>query len=98
MHVAVLVVLVGISGCSPPGARHKAAGNVLFKKGDIDGALAEYQGAVKADPKDANALTLLGNALFEKERYAEARAAWEQALAFDPRARAALQVGPRGTP
>ena len=88
-RTSVLVLLA--AACSPPGAKHKAAGNVLFKKGDVDGALAEYQAAVSADRNDANAHTLVGNALFEKERYTEARAAWEQALALDGRARAAMQ-------
>src|SRR5688572_29208423 len=79
------------AGCSREEARRKAAGNVLFKKGDFDGAIREYRAAIAAAPKDPNSQTLLGNALFEKESWDEAKAAYHAALALDPQARAALQ-------
>jgi Flp pilus assembly protein TadD len=87
----MIMILVGLVACSPEEAKHKAAGNVLFKQGDLDGAVREYRAAVQANPKDANSRTLLGNALFEKEKYDEARTEYEQALALDPKARAAMQ-------
>jgi tetratricopeptide (TPR) repeat protein len=77
------------AACSPEEAKHKAAGNVLFRRGDIEGALREYRAAADANPRDANAQTLIGNALFEKERYDEAAAAYERGLSLDPGARAA---------
>jgi tetratricopeptide (TPR) repeat protein len=78
-----------LGGCSTEEAKRKAAGNVRFKHGDIEGAIAEYRAAIAANDRDANAHTLLGNALFEKERYAESAGEYERALALDPRARAA---------
>ncbi len=89
--VVVALFLFALAGCSSEAARHKAAGNVLFKQGDLDGALREYRAAQAAQPKDPNAHTLLGNALFEKSQWAEARSEFEAALQLDPTARAALQ-------
>ncbi len=91
MKRAITCILIVLSACSPEEAKHKAAGNVLFKQGDLDGAVREYRAAVQANPKDANSRTLLGNALFEKEKYDEARTEYQQALALDPKARAAMQ-------
>ena len=53
-------------GCVREETQHKAAGNVLFRQGSVDAALAEYQEAVKLGPRDAEAWILYGNALFEK--------------------------------
>jgi tetratricopeptide (TPR) repeat protein len=88
ISVAVLLLL---AACSNEEARHKAAGNVLFKKGDLDGAANEYRAALKLNPKDANSHTLLGNVLFEKADYAGARSEYDSALATDAKARAAIQ-------
>jgi len=90
MRIAVAALLL-LSACSSEEARHKAAGNVLFKRGDLDGAAAEYRAALSTRPKDPNAHTLLGNVLFEKAEYAGARAEYEAALVTDGNARAALQ-------
>jgi Flp pilus assembly protein TadD len=87
----VLVMTLALLGCSSEGAKHKAAGNVLFKQGDVDGAIKEYRAAVEAQPKDANAHTLLGNALFEKSSWEEARREYEKSLELDAKARAALE-------
>jgi tetratricopeptide (TPR) repeat protein len=87
--VIALCLLALFGACSTEEAKRKAAGNVRFKHGDIDGAIVEYRAAIAANERDANAHTLLGNALFEKERYPEATAEYERALALDPRARAA---------
>jgi tetratricopeptide (TPR) repeat protein len=86
---ALLLVILAV-GCSSEGAKHKAAGNVLFKRGDVDGALSEYRAAVAAQPRDANAHTLCGNALFEKAQWDEARLEYQAALGLDGKARAAL--------
>jgi cellulose synthase operon protein C len=94
-RAAVVFLLFAVAscgaGCSREEARRKAAGNVLFKTGDYDGAIREYRAAIVAAPKDPNSQTLLGNALFEKESWDEAKAAYQAALALDPQARAALQ-------
>jgi len=85
------LALTFLVGCSPTEARHKAAGNVLFKKGDFDGALREYDAAIAANGKDANGYTLRGNVHFERERYAEAERDYRAALERMPEARAARQ-------
>lgn len=86
-----VVLIFFLCACSPEEAKRKAAGNVLFRKGDLDGAVREYRAAIVANPKDANGQTLLANALFEQEKWDEARAAYEAALALDGKARAAQQ-------
>jgi tetratricopeptide (TPR) repeat protein len=86
-----LFIVLLIAGCSSEAARHKAAGNVLFKQGDLDGAAREYRAAAVAAPKDPNAHTLLGNALFERSAWDESRREYQAALELDPTARAALQ-------
>ncbi len=75
--------------CIGEEAQHKAAGNIRFRQGDVDGALREYAQAVKQTPSDAEAQVLYGNALFEKERYDQARAAFARAVAIMPEATAA---------
>ncbi len=91
--MAVLALAaIASSGCVREEARHKAAGNVLFKNHDLDGAVREYRAAIAAaagdrvskGSGDANAHTLLGNALFEQGRLDDAKRAWEDALARDP--------------
>ena len=86
-----ILVIFAVAGCSSEGAKHKAAGNVLFKQGDLDGALGEYRAAVAVQPRDPNAHTLLGNALFEKSQWDQARKEYQASLDLDPKARAALQ-------
>jgi tetratricopeptide (TPR) repeat protein len=88
---AFLVGALLFSACSPEEAKHKAAGNVLFKQRDLDGAAREYREAIKSNPKDANGHTLLANALFEQEKYDQSRREYDAALALDGKARAALQ-------
>jgi Flp pilus assembly protein TadD len=87
----VVVASLLAVGCSPEEAKHKAAGNVLFKQGDLAGAEKEYRAALAANPKDPNSHTLLGNVLFEEEKWTEARAEFQTAIDADPKARAALQ-------
>jgi Flp pilus assembly protein TadD len=94
--LAVAVVLAAVAvvlgaGCNADGARHKAAGNVLFKRGDLEGAAREYHAALALDARDANAHTLLGNVEFERDRLEAADTEYRAALALDAHARAALQ-------
>jgi tetratricopeptide (TPR) repeat protein len=89
--LALVVALACSSACHVNGARHKAAGNVLFKRGDLDGALREYQEALKEDPKDPNAYTLIGNVRFEQGELTGAYSAYQKALSLDDSARAARQ-------
>jgi tetratricopeptide (TPR) repeat protein len=89
--VLAAILSVGAAACSSEGARHKAAGNVHFKQGRLDAAVAEYRAAVAAGARDANAHTLLGNALYERAEYVEAEREYTAALGLDAHARAAAQ-------
>jgi Tfp pilus assembly protein PilF len=85
------LIAMFVAACSQEAAKHKAAGNVLMRRGDLVGAEKEYRAALAIDGKDSNAHTLLGDALFEEEKYDEAARELDAALATDPNARAALQ-------
>jgi tetratricopeptide (TPR) repeat protein len=84
--VCAIGAALSTSACEEPSAKHKAAGNLLFKQQKYGEARAEYDKAVAAKPKDPNGHILLGNALFELGEYAAARASYTQALALDPKA------------
>src|SRR5687767_4967609 len=77
---------LGLGGCDAPEARHKAAGNLLFRDKKYAEAKASYEAAVKANPRDAGARILLGNTLFELGDVAGARREYEDALRLDPQA------------
>lgn len=86
MKFALLLMLaMPLLGCAPEEAKHKAAGNVLFKRKDFVGAEREYRKAVAAKPRDAGAHVLLAEALFNQQRLGDARAEFEQALELKPK-------------
>jgi Flp pilus assembly protein TadD len=89
----VLAIVIGATlltagaGCkSSKSAKHKAAGNIFFQQGKYGEAKAEFEKAAAAEPKDPGSRILLGNALFELDDFAGARAAYEQALQIDAKA------------
>src|SRR4030095_295265 len=92
MSTVKLLILLLLAGCSSETAKHKAAGNVLFKRGDLDGAAREDQAAIAAQPSDANAPALYGHVLLERERYEDARREYQTAISYDKKSRAA-QLG-----
>jgi tetratricopeptide (TPR) repeat protein len=59
-------------------------GNVLFAKGRIDGAIADWEKTLQIQPNDADAHTCLGNALLRRGSLKEAIAHYEKALALAP--------------
>jgi len=61
------------------GARTELSG-VLLDKGDLDGAIAEAEGAISEDPKFARAPLALARARLRQARVPEARAALRRAL------------------
>jgi tetratricopeptide (TPR) repeat protein len=63
--------------------RHNERGLELFSKGKIDGAIKEYQEAIRADQKLAAAHNNLGTAHFAAGRFAEAAAAFGRACELD---------------
>jgi Flp pilus assembly protein TadD len=78
--LAVVVLLVA---CGGKAAGHRAAGALRLKAGDVAGALGELRVAVQTSPADAEAWALLGNALFEAQRYEEAEKSYRTALELD---------------
>jgi Flp pilus assembly protein TadD len=79
--VLALVVLLG--ACGGKAAGHRAVGALRLKAGDVAGALSELRAAVQVSPADPEAWALLGNALFEAQRYEEAERSYRSALELD---------------
>jgi Tfp pilus assembly protein PilF len=78
--LALVVLLVA---CGGKAAGHRAAGALRLKAGDVAAALGELRVAVQTSPADAEAWALLGNALFEAQRYEEAEKSYRTALELD---------------
>jgi Flp pilus assembly protein TadD len=78
--LALVVLLVA---CSGEAAGHRAAGALRLRAGDVAGALGELRAAVQVDPADGEAWALLGNALFEAQRYEESERSYRTALELD---------------
>jgi Flp pilus assembly protein TadD len=81
----VLVALPLLISCGGKAVGHRAAGAMRLKTGDVAGALGELRAAVQAGPRDPQAWALLGNALFEAQRYEEAEKSYRTALELDRR-------------
>jgi tetratricopeptide (TPR) repeat protein len=63
--------------------QHNERGMELFSKGKLDGAIKEYEQAIRLDPKLAAAHNNLGSAQFAAARFEEAAAAFRQASELD---------------
>jgi len=63
---------------------HDAMGVVLFQKGEVDKAMAEYRTALEIDPKFVEADDNLGNALAKKGQVDEAISYYQEALETYP--------------
>jgi len=61
---------------------HERRGNGLYGKGEFEAAIIEYEAALTFDPERPLALFNLGLALYKAHRKADARRAWETALAL----------------
>ena len=59
-------------------------GNVLFAKGRIDEAIADWEKTLQIQPNDADAHTGLGNALLRQRSVKEAIAHYNKAMALAP--------------
>lgn len=68
---------LAVVACASGG--RKAQGDTLRARGDLSGALAQYQQAVKQSPNDAEAQTALGEVLVDMKRYDEAATTLEKA-------------------
>lgn len=56
-------------------------GNQLYKQGDYDKSLSEYERAVKLEPQNPLANFNFGNALFRKEKWEDAQKNFENVIA-----------------
>jgi tetratricopeptide (TPR) repeat protein len=63
---------------------HNNLGGVLFQKGNVDEAIAQYQEALQINPNDAVVHNSLGSALFQKGGVDEAIAQYQTALQINP--------------
>jgi tetratricopeptide (TPR) repeat protein len=64
--------------------KYNERGLELFSKGQFDGAMKEYQEAIRSDPKLAAAHNNLGSAYFASGRFEEAATAFRLACELDP--------------
>ena len=69
--------------------QYSREGKLYGSNARIDKALASFERVVELAPGHARAYSNIGGIYFHKKRYAEARAAWEQALVADPNLRSA---------
>jgi tetratricopeptide (TPR) repeat protein len=82
--LGVLILTLAVSlfilvGCGDPYREASA----LEKKGDLEGAVALYQGILADNPRDLQALTALSVNLLQLKRYGEALAAEQAVAALD---------------
>jgi Tfp pilus assembly protein PilF len=74
-----------VLACAPDNfVGHNSLGNALFKKGDVNGAIAHYEQALQIKPGYADAHNNLGNALLQKGSVDEAATQFQKALEIDP--------------
>lgn len=63
---------------------YNALGFSCYSDEDVDGAIVQYQKAVKLQPGYVTAWNNLGDALEKKKEYKPALRAYQEALQFDP--------------
>lgn len=63
---------------------HHDLGVILYNRGDLDGAIAQYETALALSPGDMEAHNDLGNALLTKGRADDAIVQYRKALEMDP--------------
>src|SRR5579872_5779302 len=84
LGIARLGLLLALAGADSAAAPLLEKGERLFRQGDTAGAIAAFEQAAKADPKDARAPYLRGVALEKKGDAAGAVTAYRAALARKP--------------
>ena len=90
---ATLGAFMALIGCQEPGAADMSRGNVAASRNQPREALEAYRAAAGALPGSARPRELEGHVLLELRRPAEARAAYEAALALEPEAALEARVG-----
>lgn len=89
----VLASLLLLAGCTEAGQTEIARGNVLASQGKLDAAAEAYRAAARAAPTQARPRELLGHVLFDQKRFAEARAAYEEAIQLGGAAAVEAKLG-----
>jgi tetratricopeptide (TPR) repeat protein len=72
---------LGLLGCMDRAAEHRTRANAYLRGGDATAALKECDDGLAAKPDNLPLLILKGKALFELDRFDEARATYDRALA-----------------
>jgi Tfp pilus assembly protein PilF len=95
LHYAVLMLALLFSGCSLPKIivlhdplsteEHVKLGGIYDSQGKIGLAREQYRFAVKQDPKNGKAWSLLGDIAYREKDYPEAEKAYGKALDLDPK-------------
>jgi tetratricopeptide (TPR) repeat protein len=92
----VLAAVVALAGCVDPPTEHRVRANAYLRAGDATRALGEVDAGLAKTPNDLPLMIMRGKALFELERYDDARVAFRQALdhgASNDRSRAESYLG-----
>jgi Tfp pilus assembly protein PilF len=94
LNLTLLLVSIALTGCSLPkivvlhdplsGEEHIKLGSVYASQGKAGLARDQYQAAVKQDPRNARAWSLLGDTAYLLKDYAGAERAYDSALDLDP--------------
>jgi tetratricopeptide (TPR) repeat protein len=74
------LALALVPACVDKPTEHRVRANAFLRAGDADAALAEIERGLTQDDDNLALLILKGKALFELERYDEAKAAYEAAV------------------
>lgn len=78
--LALAAVVSLASACVDKPTEHRVRANAYLRGGDADKALVEVEAGLGHSPNDVSLLILKGKALFELERYADAKIAFDSAI------------------
>ena len=81
LRAASIILAVLAAGCVDPPTEQRVRANAYLRAGEAKKALAEIDAGLAKRSDDLPLLIMRGKALFELERYEEARAAYGKALA-----------------
>lgn len=88
LALLIILLLAAAPLCQAQTSRFAAAyynrGNELYKKGDLDGAIADYDAALTFDPRWARAYNMRGSARYNKGELDGSIADYTRAIEIDP--------------
>jgi tetratricopeptide (TPR) repeat protein len=87
LRICLLVVLACVAACGEPSGNPIRLGTIakVYEGGDAHGAIRQLTAYLEAYPRDDLALTILGHAHEDLDQDDQARAAYDRALAINPR-------------